>query len=437
MKRPYAAWFLFALAACAADEPEVDSDEGAVRTGDRTTDAVTEWNKAVAQFGPSGLEGSMAMNWLSAMTNAAMFDAINSVERKYAPFVTSITPAANANAEAAAVSAAHDVLVARVPERKAEIDALLGESLAKIPGSETAKGDGVTLGQKVAQAILSARAGDTIDTTATYTKSPAPGVWEPTPPALLPAIGVAWGTIKGFSGVSLDAYDFGAPPALDSAEYAADLNEVKAVGGKNSECRQSGQKGCRTPEQTKIAQLIGAVPANATGSADLVGKIIEQITAGRSLLQRARAFAMVRIAQGDARIKCWEAKYQHNFWRPITAIRKADTDSNPATEQDPSWESLLMTPAFPEFPSGHATITPAGIQVLIELFGDDQNFTLAVPSLPDYSKRYTKLSQLIDDSVDGRVWAGLHFRSSDVKSASVGTRIGADVAKKIMRSVTY
>jgi hypothetical protein len=213
------------------------------------------------------------------------------------------------------------------------------------------------------------------------------------------------------------------PNALTSAEYAEDFNEIKEVGSLTSITR--------TPDQTDAA-IFWQDQAMA-----LWNRIFRTLAASRNLdiVDSARFFAMENLAAADAQIACWNDKYYWQFWRPITAIREADTDGNPATEADPTWLPLfdpatpvchlpaLVTPPFPEHPSGHASATAAFTHTLKNFFGTDRIAFSAFSNKSCTTRSFDRFSDAVKEVIDARVWAGIHFRTADVQGSVLGKKV--------------
>jgi hypothetical protein len=212
-------------------------------------------------------------------------------------------------------------------------------------------------------------------------------------------------------------------PDLTSARYARDLNEVKALGALNSATRTAGQ--------TDIARFWVA-PAVVIWNG-----VLRQVALGLDLdeSEAARDFALLNVAGADARIACWDAKFAFNFWRPVTAIQRADEDGNPATEADQGWMPLIATPNFPEYVSAHTTVSSAMATVLGWLFGEDPGvaFTATSPTNPGFERHWATFSEGVREVIDARVYSGIHFRSSDERGARLGRQIGRFAAKHAFR----
>ncbi|HEX6667609.1 MAG TPA: vanadium-dependent haloperoxidase [Solirubrobacterales bacterium] len=313
---------------------------------------------------------------------------------------------------AAFATALHDSLVAQVPGQQAQLDAALASTLGGIPNGWE-KRLGIAAGQYEAKKALAEREGDGLDTASVdipYTPPPAaPGVWQPTPPTFGPAVRAGQAAGDSFLLASNDQFRPGPPPALDSDEFLDALAEVRAVGQNTS--------ATRTPEQTDTALFI------AQDSFALYGQALREVLndTQHSLLWDAQAVAAFHVVTIDAQIAIFDAKYVYTFWRPVTAIRTSSVDP------DPTWTPLLATPRHPEYPSGHAGYAGAAEGVLTALTGPrpPQPIAVTANTAPGSVHTYTRWSEITEETIDGRVWEGVHYRFSDEIAAKVGKRVAA------------
>jgi hypothetical protein len=381
-------------------------------------DVVLDWNIIGAEL-PIAAPQVMARA-LAAM-HGAMHDAINSIDPRYQPYRFPVAAPEGASKEAAAAAAAHGVLVSLVPAQKASLDAALSTSLAKIPDGQS-KTDSIAGGREVAGKMIAWRAADGFDAKAADNPGTAAGVWQRTPPTMAAGALPHLGAVTPFSLKSADQFPAKARPALSSAEFARDYNEVKRLGGRTSTER--------TAEQTAIAffWLGNEVPVwSAAARTAATAKTL-------SLNDNARLFALMHMAAADASIAAFKIKYSSNYWRPITAIRNGAAAGNGAITADPNWEPLLVTPPHPEFPSGHCILSGAYAQVLHDFFQSDEiKFTHVYPPGRGLMRTYTSFSQMAQEMEDARVFSGIHFRSTDVESTELGRKIGAHVIASSMQ----
>jgi hypothetical protein len=217
----------------------------------------------------------------------------------------------------------------------------------------------------------------------------------------------------------------GPPPALDSRRYTRDFDEIKAIGSTTS--------ATRTQEQTDLARFwIATGPQNWNPAARQVA-----IAQGLTLSENARAFALLNLAGADAFIASWDAKFTYNQWRPVTAIRAADSDGNANTLEDPGWTPLLVTPPFPDYIAGHTSYAGAVATVLEHVFGKDPGVVLVLtsPTAPGVVETYTTFRAMADGVVDARVWGGIHWRTSSVRGQTLGEEIGRYAARHFLKPI--
>ena len=382
-------------------------------------DVVTSWDRAMGDAIDTAHTAPPPAMRAAAIVQSAVFDAVNGIARRYT--AVHVQPAAprGASREAAAASAAHETLVALFPQQQATLDAKLAETLAQLDDNSDGGGRSVARGiewwQTVADAILAWRGLDGFSSVLPpYAPVSVPGRWQPAPPAFAGPLFREFATMTPFALTSPSQFLPAAPPPLGSARYAADFNEVKAIG--------SATSATRTAEQAQTALFWAGDPPAAIwnrAADDLAER------ADVSLLTNARRLALVNIALIDAVISIWNAKNAFDTWRPITAIRQAATDGNDETSADPSWTPLLATPPFQEYPAGHPGVSNAAASVLASIYGDDTAFTLTSAGLPGVQRSFTSFSSAVAQVGDARVWGGIHFRFAC--DAAVG--MGAAVAR--------
>jgi membrane-associated phospholipid phosphatase len=375
----------------------------------------------------------IVMTRVAAIVQASVFDAVNGIDRKYTPVHVPAGAAAGASRRAAIVEAAYTALVALYPTQKGTFDARLAVSLTAIAADphETSAGvaSGIAWGQTAANGILSWRATDG------FTPAPAPflggtgvGEWRPTPPAFLPGAVPQFAYMTPWSISSPSQFRPDGPPALTSDRYTTDFNETKMMGSISSPTR--------TPDQTIYSWFWNASTVSYLWN-HLADVLIEQgerdegddfgQSGGQrhnSPLENARLLALLDLAMADAGIACWEAKYHYVFWRPVTAIPLADTDGNPVTIPDPLWMPLFATPNFPEYPSGHSTVSAAAAVVLANFFGEQSHFTVDNDLMIGVSRSFSSFSQALDEVKNARVFAGIHFRSACDDGQTTGIQVG-------------
>ena len=375
---------------------------------------VTDWNETAEAVIRASTPSPPIQIRALAIVNAAIYDAVNGIARTYQPyFVTDAAPP-GARKEAAAAQAAFTALLGLFPGQVGRLEEKLAESLASIPGDRGRSQSiarGRAWGEQVAQVILAWRATDGLSTAVPpYFGGTAPGQWRSIPDGTLPGALPQFATLVPFTMSSSSQFRPGPPPALGSAHYAADVNEVKAIGRVDSTIR--------TATQTQLSLLWAA--SGALEESAVARSLVPQ---DYELVDTARLFALMNFAACDGMIAGFDAKYHYGFWRPFHAIRLADTDGNPATEPDPSWTSLIPAPNHPEYISTHSTVTGASMRVLALLLGDDTPFTLSSPGLPGVTATYQRFSDAAVEVGLSRTWGGIHFRTACETGRGVGEYI--------------
>jgi hypothetical protein len=385
----------------------------------RAADAVLDWNAiAIAAGAPSPFHQARIM----AITQLAVFEAVNAIEGGYQPYLGSLSVPAGASSSAAAIAAAHRVLKHYLPGRAVMLDDARAASLAAIPDG-SAKDGGVATGEAAADAMIAARVDDgSAPAQFSLPDSTDPGVWQPTP-TCSPAGGnfLQWREITPF-GIA-NAADFYAtpPPALSSNAYAKDFDEVKRVGRKvTSE---------RPQDRTDVARFYAA--ASPAYVMNLAARQVATAQ-GHSMVQNARSLALINMAINDSLIASFGTKYQYNLWRPETAVR-----ANPTTTEDNSWEPLIPTPCFPAYVSNHASGSYGGAEMLRRLYGGEGHaITITNASFPALVYQYTQFKEITADIDDARVYGGIHFRFDQEGGARLGRNVATAVYRGNLRPVT-
>jgi PAP2 superfamily len=385
---------------------------------------ITDWDgKAVALVMPAGPLGVSQQIYtaqrMMGMVHAAMFDAVNSIERRYEPFLVQLPADPAASKEAAAAAAAATVL-ATIDEKTArEVTVTLATYLASIPDDGSAKADGIRLGEAVAAKVLEARANDGHNAVDDYRPRTAPGAYVPT------SITAAstWSKVKPFALTTASQFRPAPPISLSSREWATDYNEIKDYG------RQSDAK--RSTQQTETARfwLMVGPPAYHPFVRQLV--TAKQMNVGDS----ARLMALAAIGLNDALIAVFDAKYHYNFWRPITAIRNGDIDGNELTEREATWQPIDNTPMHPEYPCAHCILSGAIAGVIKTASGSEDIPEIAItsPTAPGVTHRFTNMTAFTDEVANARIWSGFHYRFSTRVGTDMGLKIGEYVVKNVMQ----
>lgn len=380
-----------------------------------SNEIILEWSNAAFEAAGGASEGHpLLASRIKAMTHIAIHDALNAINPIYGQYTYKSQQYGSANPFAAVASAAHTVLKASWPDSAAMLDAKLSASLSGIPDG-TAKTRGIAAGIASANAILALRANDGAyqNPIADVPVSNVPGVYNAVPPNNF-RYAPFWKTMQLFSLETHDQFRSLPPPALNSTEYAQDLNEVKNFGEKNSTAR--------TADQTAYVNFWYEL-------ADIGWNRIARIQArdyNTGLYKTARMFALLNIAIADTYTAFFDSQDYYYTWRPYTAIRGADKDGNNQTTADPNWEPLLTTPPIPEYPSGHAALGKASSIVLAHFFGNNSPFstTSTTASPGDAERSFKSFKQAADENADSRVMGGIHFRFSVDAGQKLGDKVG-------------
>jgi hypothetical protein len=382
---------------------------------------VTDWNaiaqNAIVTVGAQPIQRSQL--WIT-LVHVAIYDAVVSIDGRYEQF--KVTPAhlRPASLEAAAIAAAHGVLVRLLPGQQASLDAERAISLAAFQNG-IKKNNGIAIGEEVARRLLEIH--DGVIPTVTYTPGIGPGVWQPTPPAFAPALLPGFAQLTPFALASASQFRPGPPPPLSSKRFADDYNEVKVYGVATGSLR--------TDEQTEIG-LFYTEHAVAQYSRAFRRYAIKN---DFGILKSARFFAVANTTILDSQIAVWDAKYHYNFWRPVTAIRAGDADGNPATDPDAAWIGVAVTPAHPEYPAAHGGWT-GSVARMLELFNGTNIVHFAIDSSVTGTTRvFENTSYLRNEIIDARVYGGMHYRFSGEAGAILGERVADYVAANCFRRI--
>ena len=396
-----------------------------------TPDPVLEWinimNNTVLADGTSPFITSR----IAAMVSASVFDAVNGIDPRFHPLHVPPNAPDNASQRAAAIQAAYVILADAYPAQSAALTAQRNASLGILTENAKSIAAGVAWGQTVADAIWAWRLTDgnappppPFEGVLGIVGTPAAvGYWRPTPPLNAPGAGTQLATMTPWVLMRASQFRLAPPYALDSAQYAADLNETKTMGA------LSGSP--RTADQSELALFW---QSNTPLTWD---RVAAQISAERGLSfhENVHLFALLNVTMADAVIACWDSKYRYSFWRPITAIREGLTP----TDADPTWEPWLDffkpgTPAFPEYPSAHASISGSAAFILGSIFGDNTSFTVTSESRPG-TRSFSSFSSAVSEIADARVFGGIHFRTSCVLGNTLGRNVAHFVARHAMHAL--
>jgi hypothetical protein len=377
------------------------------------SDVVQDWD-AIMQATVSS-QPPFPQARFAAITQLAVFEAVNAITREYKPYLGTVTAPKDALPEAAAVAAAYSVLSSYFPASLSTLNAAYASSLAVIPDGP-AKTAGIAAGQDAAAAMIAARANDGSSPLEFFLPTSSnPGVWQLTPSCTAAGgLFFNWQNVTPFGLRSASQFFLGPPPALTSGRYTRAYDEVKEFGDVNSTERPQ--------DRTNVA-LFYAVDVPVA----IFNDAARQITATkpRSISENARDFALINMAISDAAVATFYNKYLYGFWRPETAIHEAADDGNNKTTPDPNFQPLITTPCFPSYPSAHGTLSNAAREVMEKVYGEGPfSITLSTPALPGVTLHYSRLEEITDDISDARVYGGIHFRTDQDAGALLGTRIG-------------
>ena len=406
---------------CSILSVQVDSSYGQMSQGDSSSQSVNpvlQWNRALLVIvrTPGAQPATIHPTRSFAIMHAAIYDAVNAIDKTHKSYFVNLRGVSqSASQDAAAAAAAHEVLVGLYPQFQAMLDAQLQQSLAQIPDGAH-KADGIILGQIAADGILALRSNDGSNAPPIpYVFGNAPGDYQSTPPNFpqQPQF-THWSHVTPFALKRADQFRPGPPPDLTSERYATVFNQVKSLGIANSTAA--------TADQALTGRFWNGAIQNYWN------EITQTVAMERNLTtaENARLFALLNLTFADGVIAFYDAKYVYNLWRPVTAIRAADTDNNPETLPDPNWlPETTNTAPDPSYPGAHAVISAAGASVLISFF-DSDHFDLTVTSevLAGVTRSFTRLSAAEEEATLSRIFAGQHFRSD----LTVGQRLGRNVA---------
>jgi hypothetical protein len=383
-----------------------------------SADVIADWNQAAMDVMKAVNVTGNPWTRTLAMMHVSMSDAVNAVHNRYARFTPDIPAAQNASAEAAAASAAREILMRQYPGQKARIDAAFTAMLESVPETP-ARAVGIALGEKVGAAVFADRQNDATNAPDTYRPLTRPGVWVPTTPPIFSQYATAkpWG-LKNANQFRPDP-----PPELSSALYARDYNETKEFGGVKSDKRTDAQSDA-VRFWTQGNLFVAWYQAAA------------QISARKrlGLAENARLFALLSIGIANCYILDWDAKFHYQFWRPITAIRNGDQDGNDATERDAGWLPLNATPMHPEYPSQAGINAGTARSILESVFGTGpESFDVTDAADARLQRHFDNLAQMGEEHKEVRIWGGIHFRNSLNVGDAMGRKLGDYLVANYMK----
>jgi hypothetical protein len=371
------------------------------------------WNQTMLATFAAANVPAPAANRLGAIVQAAAFDAVNGIQRRYTSVHVTASAPDDASPQAAIAAASYTSLVALVPAQKPALDAALADSLASLDDDDSIAA-GVAWGNEVGAQIVAWRAADGFAATPPpYVFDTTPGQWQPTPGGSGPPRFRTLATTEPFALTSPSQFRPGGPLALTSARYAQDLNEVAAYGGQISSARTASQTETAVFWQVDTPTAMWDRVAGALAAAHHF-----------NLIKTARLLALVNISLADAAFAAWDAKTFYNSWRPVTAIQQSS---------DPSWLPLLVTPYFQEYPSAHSTVSSAAAEILASYFGQYAEFTVTSAGLPGVERTFGSFDAAVEQIADARVFAGFHFRFACDDGIVLGQEVGVWVQSKLMQ----
>jgi hypothetical protein len=398
-------------------------------------DVVLDWN-AIAVSTVSPGQSPFTQARFMAITQLAVFEAVNAITGEYRPYLGTIGAPASASADAAAIAAAYTVLKNYFPAAP-NLDAQYAASLATIPAG-LAKTRGIATGQAAAAQMVALRLNDgSSPPQFSLPASTDPGVWQLTPSC--PAAGgvfFQWQHVTPFGVPStpgsqawIAQFAPGPPPALTSRRYARDYNELKKVGSVTSDLSE------RPQDRADVARFYAA--ASPTFVFNLA---VRQVAAaeGGSLSENARALALVNMAINDSLVASFWTKYHYNLWRPETAILEGNLDGNARTDADPSYVPFILTPCFPSYPSNHGSAGNSAAEVLKRVYGEGGHaMTMELAAVPGVVLHYTRFKEITEDISDARIFGGIHFRFDQEAGTDLGRDIGSYVYKHNLRDAKH
>jgi membrane-associated phospholipid phosphatase len=377
-------------------------------------DPVIQWNRTLLGIlrTPGAQPATVHPTRSMALLHVAIYDAVEAIDQRFELYGIDAHGPRVASRRAAADVAAHDVLAALYPAQKAQLDQQEAQALQTIPDGPR-KNQGVRVGTDVAGKVLALRSGDGSDATPpAYVTTGLPGDYRPAPPAFAVPVFTHWGQVTPWVLSRADQFEPAPPPALTSAQYTADYNQIKSVGVANSTTR--------TADQTQTARFWPAPIQNYWNEIAQTAVL----ATGARLAEQARVFAQLDLAAADDVIAFYLAKYAYRVWRPITAIREGDNDGNPDTVGDPNWTPLLGTPADPAYPGAHSVVSASSATILAAAFGDRLDYAVTSEVLPGVTRSFDSFSAAAGEAGLSRTLAGVHTHSDDVSGQALGHEIG-------------
>jgi membrane-associated phospholipid phosphatase len=425
MKR-FSIWLVTAAVVLGAAGAALTAGSANARTAPAPGQVVIDWNRILVGIvnTPGAQPAAVQPTRDFAIVHAAIYDAVDSIDGTHQPYLVSVRAPRGASEVAAADAAAHAALDALYPSQQPAIDADYALELAQVRDG-AAKVEGVRVGSAAAAALLAARADDGSNISPPpFVPGTAPGAYRSTPPNFPAAAFTTWGQVEPFVLGRADRFRPAAPPALTSHAYAAAIEEVQSLG--------SAASTTRTADQTQIAQFWSPPIQNVWN------QIAESVAGDEhsDLVTTARLFASLNLSLADSAIALYDAKYTYQLWRPVSAIRLADTDGNPETAPDPNWLPLSgNTAADPSYPGAHSTISAAAADVLASFYGNAQHFSVTSTALAGVTRSFASFSGAAEEAGLSRIYAGQHTRIDHVAGVVLGNAVGRFVLANALASV--
>jgi hypothetical protein len=384
----------------------------------QSVNQVLQWNRTLLVIvrTPGAQPATVHPTRSFAIMHAAIYDAVNAIDGTHTPYLVHFTDVSrSASQDAAAAVAAHEVLLTLYPHFQPQLDAQLLQALAQIPEGAD-KAQGIRIGQAVADRILALRSNDGANAQPIpFVFGNAPGDYQSTPPNFpkQPQF-THWSRVTPFALERANQFRPGSPPALTSDTYSDAFNEVKALGIVNSTASSADEALTGRFWNGAIQNYWNEITQTAAAAHDL------------TTAQSARLFALLNLTLADGVIAFYDAKYTYDFWRPVTAIRAADTDNNAETLADPNWlPEVINTAPDPSYPGAHAVISAAGAAVLISVLKKDEfDFNVTSEVMPGVERSFERLSAAAEEATLSRIFAGAHFRFD----LTTGQQLGREVA---------
>lgn len=423
---------LMCVGACAVSAVTADCANASQLTqSSPNVNAVIQWNRMLLIIvrTPGAQPATVHATRSFAIMHAAIYDAVNAIDRRHTPYLVRLSGVSRfASQDAAAASAAHEVLMALYPKFQAMLDDQLQQSLAVIPDGID-KAEGIDVGKTVADKMLALRSNDGSNASPipfVFTNPPAPGAYQSTPPNFpkQPQF-THWAQVTPFALERADRFRPGPPPALTSDAYSDVFNEVKSLG--------IADGASATPDQALTGRFWNGAIQNYWNEIAQTAALAHGLTTA----QDARLFALLNLSFADGVIAFYDAKYTYNFWRPVTAIREAAIDGNPQTLPDPNWlPEVGNTTPDPSYPGAHAVISAAGALVLDSFFGKHHfDFNVSSEVLPGVERAFNSFEAANEEATLSRIFAGVHFRSDLTTGQTLGRQIADFVVDRFLTAV--